>query len=273
MISVISTSPAWWEIKLSNKILASSTWFTCRSYVIGAVIFQPRGQSLTITSFSSACHQHTSHAQCNSCVASDKVKTGKRRRHLCNFTLLPHVHASFVLYAHLSSVCVDLFLLLTPLKYNPRKMSGSMYLFVFCVFARIMVPVNLWLPVYSYGCAEELPIQHKRKLQKHIPEKSTAVWVRCEENLVCCCCVNILDFKGNTAGAQRGIILIGHRLSFSLCIETCADRYTYIDTIQAKHTPHTGWMLTLQWRWLVFMFSDCSRATDQNVHFSAFFVT
>lgn len=120
-----------------------------------------------------------------------------------------------------------------------RQMSGSMYLFVFCVFAWIMALANLWLPVYSYGCAEELPIQHKRKLQKHIPEKSTTVRVRCEEKLACCCCccINILDFKGNTAGAQRGIVLIGHRLSFSLCIETCAGRYTYIDTIQAKHTP------------------------------------
>lgn len=104
MISVIGASPAWWEIKLTNKILASSTWLTCRPCVIGAVIFQPQGQSLTITSFPPACHQHTSHAQCNSCVASDKVKAGKRRQHLCNFTLLPHVHASFVTYSPFVSI-------------------------------------------------------------------------------------------------------------------------------------------------------------------------
>lgn len=43
-----------------------------------------------------------------------------------------------------------------------------------------------------------------------------------EKNSSSAAAVNIVDFKGNAAGVQRGGTLIGHRLRFSICIETCA---------------------------------------------------
>lgn len=116
-----------------------------------------------------------------------------------------------------------------------------MHLFVFCVFAWIAEPLYLRLAVPRNRSVD------KNGNFKSIFLKSQQLWesgVK-KNSMSVAAVVNILDFKGNTAGAQRKIILIGHRLSFSLCIETCAGRYTCIDTVQAEALHHTGWTLEM----------------------------
>lgn len=68
-----------------------------------------------------------------------------------------------------------------------EKKSVSMHLFVFCVFAWIIVRVHLRMLVYSDGCAEKLPSRQKRKLQKHPHEKSNNVKLIVWEKLFLCC--------------------------------------------------------------------------------------
>lgn len=175
-----------------------------RSHVIGAVIFSLRvkvqwSHLFPLSCLLTVCYQlnRSCSAQFTAphaavwwkrilCVASDWMMTGERRQHLCNFTLLCHVHTSLS-YSHFFSICVDLFPPFTPLKSSPEekkkeKVSVSVYLFVFRVFARIIAWAYLWLPCVLVWLCWEVAKSTKRrkkkgKLQKHLLEKSTTVEV------------------------------------------------------------------------------------------------
>lgn len=157
------------------------------------------------------------------------MRVRQRRQHLCHFTPLPYISASFTLclitYTYL---CPSLFL-------------SNMYLFVFWVFAWIAEPLYLRLAVPrnrsvdKNGNFKSIFLKSQQLRESGVKKNSVSA----------AAVVNILDFKGNTAGVQRKIILIGHRPSFSLCIETCAGRYTYIDTVQAEALHHTSWTLKM----------------------------
>lgn len=83
----------------------------------------------------------------------------------------------------------------------------------------VRITVATYLSLWAYGCDEVLQSRQKNKkktskLQEHIPEKSTTER-ESGERRNSSLAVNILDFKGDAAGARRGIILIGQSLSFS----------------------------------------------------------
>lgn len=79
--------------------------------------------------------------------------------------------------------------------------------------------------VYTY-CAEKLPTQHKRKLQKHLQAMSTTVkGIVCVKTPSSAAAVDIVDFSGNTAGVQRRGTIIAH--AFNLHRKTCTHRYTH----------------------------------------------
>ena len=104
----------------------------------------------------------------------------------------------------------------------------------------------LWLPVYLHGCAEKLPSRQKKgETSKAASRKSQQLWKSLyeENSSSAAAAVNIVDFKGNKAGAQRGSTSIGYSLRFSICIKkTCAGRYTYV------HTPaHVHIQANTQW--------------------------
>lgn len=124
-------------------------------------------------------------AETESCAASDWLMTGKRRQHLCNFTLLSSRPRQFVSLFLCFSICVDSFS-------SPRNLASnlsvSMYLFVFCAFARIIAWVHRLL---VYGCAaEKLPSRQKWKLQKASSRKVNNCESHCagEKLFLCCCC-------------------------------------------------------------------------------------
>lgn len=194
-----------------------------RSHVIGAVIFSLRvkvqwSHLFPLSCLLTVCYQlnRSCSAQFTAphaavwwkrilCVASDWVMTGERRQHLCNFTLLCHVHTSLS-YSHFFSICVDLFPPFTPLKSSPeekkkKKVSVSVYLFVFRVFARIIAWAYLWLPCVLVWLCWEVAKSTKRKKKKEnfksIFWKSQQLWKSlCEEKLFLCCCCQHCELQG-----------------------------------------------------------------------------
>lgn len=138
---------------------------------------------------------------------------------------------------------------------QPKRMSGSLYV-VLCVCSNHCATVSVVASVLVQLCWG-LPTLWEPGVRKNSSLTAAAV--------------NTSDFKGKTAGVQRGIILIGVRFFFkshrNLCRQVRQQRL-----FRQKHSQ-TDQMLFVQCRWLGLRFSDCSRATDQNVHFSTFLVT
>lgn len=197
-------------------------------YVTGAVIFHLLGQRLMITSPPSeppACRLPTADHSCS--VSFLCVWRGEED----SISVISPSFLTSINLIHYTDLCPSLF-------------PGDMYVSI-CV---LCVCLNSRAIVSAVGCAKESLSWQKWKFQKHLQYlKSQQLWESgAKKNSMSVAAVfNILDFKGDTAGAQRKIILIGHRLSFSLRIETCAGRYSYIDTVQAEVLHHTGWTLKM----------------------------
>lgn len=96
---------------------------------------------------------------------------------------------------------------------QPEELSVSMYLFVFSALAWIIECICGYLRARTAqlgSCQLDKKKTHthapkknqkNKKLQKHLAEKSTTVEVIVRKNSSSAAAVNIVDFKGNTAGA------------------------------------------------------------------------
>lgn len=175
-----------------------------RSHVIGAVIFSLRvkvqwSHLFPLSCLLTVCYQlnRSCSAQFTAphaavwwkrilCVASDWMMTGERRQHLCNFTLLCHVHTSLS-YSHFFSICVDLFPPFTPLKSSPeekkkkKSVCERVSICVSCVCSNNCVSVSVVAlctrMAVLRSCQVDKKKKKKGKLQKHLLEKSTTVEV------------------------------------------------------------------------------------------------
>lgn len=164
---------------------------------------------------------------------SHPVKPNSVWQHLCN--ALSHLHWFVSLSLFLNfSICVDRFLVFTPLKYNLGKcVWACTYLCFVCMFKSVRDCI-----VFMDRCAEKLPAQQKGNFTNIFQSTVKAtVWEKSSSSPA----VRVVDFKWNTAEKQRGGTLIGHSLSFYICIEICVGRYTYMHTgTQAKtHDTYT----------------------------------
>ncbi len=202
--------------------------------------FQPQGQSSPISSFPlsrllTVRHQHSSHAQhisllliqltseTKSCVASDWVITEKRRAISASFLM-----SALVCLTLTFSLCVDLFLVF----WNTTRKSVCelVSICVSCVCSNNCMRASVVACVLGAAVLRSCQVDKKGNF-KSIFQKSQLLWKSlCENNSSSAAAVNIVDFKGNAAGAQKGSTLIGHSLRFSICMETCAGRYTHIHT-------------------------------------------